>query len=199
MANHTRTVKTDIWVEHNFRKLDGVQKIVWFYLHTGYHTSETALFACSLSDLAHFCGISKRKATEIISGFIEEGLADYDYETDEILVKDYFEFHAPSSGLYYNMYLQDLEKIKSQRLVDELIEMSKKYRISTAFFLALLDVRPDIDRNDFKIIATDKSDDAIRNAGLRGRTISLEKRTKTNKTELQNQVTEEITDPDLPF
>ena len=200
MSNHVRSIKSDLWIDGSFRKFDVSQKVVWFYLHTGYHSSETALYSCPIDDIALFCSISKKKTASIIKDFIDMGIVDYDFDTEEILVKDYYDQHSPTSGLFFYMYLQDLEKIKSKKLIDGVIEMSKKYRISTAFYLALTEVRPDLKREDFKIIKTDKSDEEIRNAGLRGRTIALENKKASSEasTPIANNDEQNI-DPDLPF
>ena len=200
MSNHVRSIKSDLWIDGSFRKFDASRKVVWFYLHTGYHSSETALYSCPIDDIALFCSISKKKTASIIKDFIDLGLVDYDFDTEEILVKDYYDQHSPSSGLFFYMYLQDLEKIKSKKLIDGVVEMAKKYRISTAFYLALTEVRPDLNREDFKIIKTDKSDEEIRNAGLRGRTIALENKKASSEaaTPIANNDDQNI-DPDLPF
>ena len=174
---YTRAIKTDIWIDKDFRKLTPQEKIFWFYLHTGYHSSETALYACPVEDIALFCGISKKKAKEMIEKFCEQGMILYDFSTDELLVLDYFHFHPPIGGLYYRMYSNDLAKIKSQQLIDELVEMSKKHKISLAFFAALRDLRPDLDPNEFKIKKTDKTEVEIRNADERGRGTAAENRT----------------------
>ena len=177
MANYTRAIKTDIWINKEFRKMMPQEKIFWFYLHTGYHSSETALYACPIEDIALFCGISKKKAKEMIEKFCEQGSISYDFMTDELLVKDYFNYHPPIGGLYYRMYSNDLAKIKSQRLIDELVEISKKHKISLAFFAALRDLRPELDPDEFKIKKTDKTEVEIRNADERGRGTAAENRT----------------------
>lgn len=176
MANYTRAIKTDIWIDTDFRKLTPQEKVFWFYLHTGYHSSETALYACPIEDIALFCGISKKKAKEMIEKFCEQGKILYDLDTDELLVLDYFSFHPPVGGLYYRMYANNLAKIKSQRLIDELVEMSKKYKISLAFFAAFRDLRPELDPKDFKIKKTDKTEGEIRNADERGREVAAERK-----------------------
>ena len=189
MPNYVRSVKTDLWIESRFRKFDAAQKIVWFYLHTGYHSSETALYPCPIEDIALFCKLSKKKTAEIIEYFCDQNLISYDRETEEVLVRDYFDYHAPNMGLYYRMYAGDLAKIKSQKLIDELVEMSKKYKISMAFFTALKDLRTDLKPEDFKVKKTDKTEDEIRDADERGRKTAEANRNKAEIAEAQERKT----------
>lgn len=189
MPNYVRSVKTDLWIESRFRKFDAAQKIVWFYLHTGYHSSETALYPCPIEDIALFCKLSKKKTAEIIEYFCDQNLILYDHETEEVLVLDYFDYHAPNMGLYYRMYAGDLSKIKSQKLIDELVEMSKKYKISMAFFTALKNLRPNLNQSDFKVKKTGKTEDEIRDADERGRKTAEANRNKAEIAEAQERKT----------
>ncbi|MBR4296307.1 MAG: hypothetical protein IKT56_05695 [Clostridia bacterium] len=194
MPNYVRSVKTDLWIESRFRKFDAERKIVWFYLHTGYHSSETALYPCPIEDISLFCKISKKKTAEIIKDFCDMNLISYDSDTEEVLVLDYFDYHAPNMGLYYRMYSNDLAKIKSQKLIGELVEISKKYKISMAFFTALKDLRPDLKQEDFKVKKTDKTEDEIRDSDERGRKTAAANR---NRAEIAEALGEKYPEKDF--
>ena len=205
MPNCVRTLKTDLWIEKEFRSFDAARKVFWFFLHTGYLSSETSLFICQIDDIAFFCGFSKKKAAELVSEFEEQGFISYDRETGEIFVRDYFAYHPPIGGLYYRMFANDLSKIKSERLIDELVEISKQYKISMPFFAALQDRRPELKEEDFKIKKTDMTAEYARNADERGRHTAASNREKSEKPKstyprVEDDETEKISiDEELPF
>ena len=203
MSNCIRTVKADLWIDKDFRSFDATRKVFWFFLHTGYLSSETSLYICQIDDIAFFCNISKKKAAELVSEFEERGFISYDKETGEILVRDYFAYHPPVGGLYYRMFANDLVKIKSEKLIDELVEIAKKYKISVSFFAALQDRRPELKEKDFKIKKTDMTPEEARNADERGRRTAANNRGQGDKAAKKQQEERDdykpLSDDDLPF
>ncbi len=205
MPNCIRTVKADLWIDKDFREFDPARKVFWFFLHTGYLSSETSLYICQIDDISFFCGLSKKKAKELIEEFEERGFISYDVKTGEILVRDYFHFHPPVGGLYYRMFANDLSKIRSEKLIDELVEISKGYKISMPFFAALQDRRPDLKERDFKIKKTDMTPEDARNADERGRHTAASnrgangKKQEEEKTSRQSPDSSSEIDELLPF
>ena len=61
MPNCIRTVKADLWIDKDFREFDPARKVFWFFLHTGYLSSETSLYICQIDDISFFCGLSKKQ------------------------------------------------------------------------------------------------------------------------------------------
>lgn len=203
MSNCIRTVKADLWIDKDFRSFDATRKVFWFFLHTGYLSSETSLYICQIDDIAFFCNISKKKASDLVSEFEERGFISYDKETGEILVRDYFAYHPPVGGLYYRMFANDLVKIKSEKLIDELVEIAKKYKISVSFFAALQDRRPELKEKDFNIKKTDMTSEEARNADERGRRTAANNRGQGDKSAKKQQEErdedKQLSDDDLPF
>lgn len=170
MANYCRTILSSLWSSKSFRKLNHKEKVFYFLLHTGEISSDTSVFPCMLDDCALYCGVQVEDVEKMIEKFQELGIVYYDYEAEEICVLDYFVMHSPSGGITYEMYRKDISKITSDKVIDVLVENSKKFDISLSFFAALQDFRPSIKEEDFIIKSSNKTIDEIRSAAKRGRT-----------------------------
>lgn len=152
MSNYSRNIRADIWDNRRFTGYNAKQKLFWFYLHTSDATSDTSAFRLRLSRAADTCGISKNEAKKIFDGFVADGLAIYDEETEEVLITDYFVYgHEPLSGIGYSYYRKDLKKIESKKILDALCVQAKGVDICEQFFRALADVIPNLKRTDFHI------------------------------------------------
>ena len=144
MANYCRTILSSLWSSKSFRKLNQTEKVFYFLLHTGELSSDTSVFPCMLEDCALYCGVQVEEVEKMMKKFEELGLVYYDYDAEEICVLDYFAMHNPAGGITYEMYRKDIGKITSDKVLDVLVENSKKYDISLPFFAALQDFRPSI-------------------------------------------------------
>lgn len=152
MSNHSRNIRADIWDNRRFTGYNAKQKLFWFYLHTSDATSDTSAFRLRLSRAADACGISKNEARKIFDGFVADGLAIYDEETEEVLITDYFVYgHEPLSGIGYTYYRKDLKKIESKKILAALNEAAKQVDICLPFFRALEEVIPGIQKSDYTI------------------------------------------------
>ena len=161
----------------DFRNLTSDEKVVYLFLHTADITSDSSVFFCPISDLSSGCNISKKKTMNILKKFGEEGYIVYDYDRQEVCVLDYFWLHPPIGGIYYEMFHKDNSKIKSDKVINALVESSKNYEISMPFFTALQDVRPEISEYDYVIKPSEKSPTELRSAAKRGRKKAKEKAT----------------------
>lgn len=152
MSNYSRNIRADIWDNRRFTGYNAKQKLFWFYLHTSDATSDTSAFRLRLSRAADACGISKNEAKKIFDGFVADGLAIYDEETEEVLITDYFTYgHEPLSGIGYSYYRKDLKKIESKKILDALCAQAKGVDICEQFFRALSEVIPNLKQTDFRI------------------------------------------------
>ncbi len=143
-----------------------------------------------ITDCSLYCGVSVKEIEKMLQRFEELGYIFYDYATEEICVLDYFVMHSPAGGITYEMYRKDLAKITSDKVLDVLVENSKRYDISLPFFAALQDFKPQIKEEDFAIKSCSKSIDEIRTAAKRGRAKSATKEMETPEFEKED---------DLPF
>ena len=188
MANYTRRIKTEIWMDVKFRRFTPEEKTLYLLLRLGEFTSDSSVFRCPLSDCATLCGIPLEHVKTILKKFAKEGYVYYDYKTEEICVCDYFRLHPPVGGLYYEMFKADLDRIHSRKVIKKLIECAKRYEISPAFFAALQDVAPEIREEDYRIKNLARSIDEYRTAANRGRKkIATKYSTGNNKEEDENE------------
>ncbi len=203
MANYNRSIKTDLWMTIAFRDLTSDEKVVYLFLHTADLSSDSSVFFCPISDVASCCNLSKAKVLKILKKFEEAGYIVYDYDYQEVFVKDYFWLHPPVGGLGFEMFYKDLSKIKSHHLIDLVVENSKEYEISLPFFTALQDVRPNIKQDDYAIKPTKMTCDELRTAANRGRSKSRAKsgakQEEPTKEKTYTNENTEIIDEDLPF
>lgn len=190
MANYSRTILSSLWSSKIFRKLNHKEKVFYFLLHTGEITSDTSVFPCLMDDCALYCGVSVKEIEKMLHRFEELGLIFYDYDLEEICVLDYFVMHSPVGGITYEMFRKDLAKISSDKILDVLVENSKKYDISLPFFAALQDFRPCIKQEDFSIKHCEKTVEEIRTAAKRGRTKAAGDKNKSAA---------EVIEEDLPY
>ena len=214
MANYNRTIISSVWTSLDFRKMTDKEKVLYFWLHTGEITSDSSAFPCLIDDCAHYCGMKRKDVESILKKFQELGLVFYDYEEENVVVLDYFDHHPPVGGIKYEMFAKDLAKITSDKVIDVLIENSKNYKISIAFFAALQDLRPEIKAEDFQIKnSSDKTVEEIREVANIGRKNAAAKRKemaaaykeKVEADVISEQTTDKVdssqanTDEDLPF
>lgn len=178
MSNYIRNICASVWSEQRFRRLNAYEIVFYFYLHTSHITSDTSVFKLYIDEAALYCKVSAKKIKDMIDKFISLGLILYDFETEEVLVLDYFENHEPAGGLTYEMFIKDLNKIKSEELIRELAVVSKSFSISLSFFAALQEIMPDLQQSDYKIKSSNKSIDEIKTAAVRGRKKITENRNK---------------------
>ena len=175
MPSMYRNISTGLWSAHQyFRNLSPRAKFVYLYLLTAPCSSELSLFPFPLLFQTPSLGLKLEELEAVILALEKEGLVIYDRETEEILVCKYFENHKPNAGLTYEMYRNDLGEIKSEALIDELVEISKNYTISLAYYAALADRRPYLENwetmNLFHFKDKEmKSLDEVRSAASRGR------------------------------
>ena len=137
MANYERTFKSSTWSTAEFEKLSATEKIFYFLLTTGEETSDTSVYPLSVSRICYHLGITQKKTLELSDSFQKKGLIDYDFDTEEVLVLCYFIHNPPRGGIKYEGYAKDLNKIKSQRLMNHHAEVAKSYPITIGFFAAI--------------------------------------------------------------
>ncbi len=143
MASFIRTIHTDVW-EHMF-PLNSLGKVFYMFLLTCTATSETSVFYFPVRYPAMYLNLENKEAELLIRDFESKGLVSYDWGTEEILVRYYFENHSPIGGITYEMYAKDLAKVRSSVLLNELKEHSQNFKVSVAFYAALADVFPELE------------------------------------------------------
>ena len=169
MANYNRTIVSSLWSNKTFRRLTPKEKVFYFLLHTGEITSDTSVFPCFIEDCALYCGTSKKEIEKMLAHFEELGLIMYDKECEEIIILDFFFYHPPVGGLTFEMFRKDLAKITSKKIMNALVENSKKYKISIQFFTALKEFVPYLCQDDFKVKKSTLTEEEVKTAAERGR------------------------------
>lgn len=202
MSNYKRSVESAIWSDISFVDMPSDNKVVYFLLLTGEFSSDSSAFTCSINNLCSYTNLSRAKVLKILKQFEEEGRIKYDYNTQEVLVVEYFRNHEPTGGLTYEMFSKDLKRIRSTWLLEELAENAKRYNISIAFFAALQDYVPNIKESDYKIKASRYTSNTIRTAAAKGRAKSGIGITEEEREKLLKALDEgQVIDPaeELPF
>ena len=149
MPSMYRNVSTGLWEAHKyFFDLDAEAKYVYMYIITSRFSSELSAFPFPMKIHAPVLGLSEERFLEIFENLMEKGVIIYDNEAAEVLVVNYFENHSPNAGIRYEMYRNDLREIKSEMIVDALVEIATKYEITLAFYAALADRRPELEREE---------------------------------------------------
>ena len=169
MANYNRTIVSSLWSNKTFRRLTPKEKVFYFLLHTGEITSDTSVFPCFIEDCALYCGASKKEIEKMLAHFEELGLVMYDKDCEEIIILDFFFYHPPVGGLTFEMFRKDLAKITSKKIMDALVENSKKYKISIQFFTALKEFVPYLCQDDFNIKKSTLTEEEVKTVAERGR------------------------------
>lgn len=169
MSNFYRTFRSANWSNLDFRRMTSDEKVVFVLIHTAEFSSETSVFFCPIAECASATGLTQTKIRKIFKKFEEMGIIYYDYEYEEICVKDFFENAPATSGIGYDRYYIDMDKIKSKKILQVLVENTKYHRISLAFFTALYDLVGGLNRNDYIISKTAMEMDDVRTASARGR------------------------------
>lgn len=185
MQNYSRTVKSHLWQDRTFHRLNAEEKLVYLYLLTGPVTSDTSVFLCPLDQMSLDLGIPVDSIEKVLKRFIELNIVAYDFEQEEICVIPYFAYGTnPVGSLNYEMYAKDFDKINNKNLIKYAIESARNADISIAYFAAIQDILPELSEDDFPIRPTKSTTDDIRNAAKRGRKKISEKRMSNQKTEM---------------
>lgn len=130
MPSMYRNVSTGLWEAHKyFFDLDAEEKYVYMYLITSRFSSELSAFPFPLKIHAPVLGLEEDRFLEIFENLMEKGVIIYDNEAAEVLVVNYFDNHSPNAGIRYEMYRNDLREIKSEMIIDALVEIATKYEI----------------------------------------------------------------------
>lgn len=169
MSNFYRTFRSANWSNLDFRRMTSDEKVVFVLIHTAEFSSETSVFFCPIAECASATNLTQAKIRKIFKKFEEMDLIFYDYKYEEICVKDFFRNAPANSGIGYERYFTDLEKIKSKKILQALVENTKQYRISLAFFAAMDDLISNLKKEDFLIAKTELTLETVRNASARGR------------------------------
>ena len=169
MSNYARTFQSALWADIRIVNMTSDEKVVYFLLLTAEFSSDISLYPCAQNNVIAYSGLTRAKVKKILEKFEAEGLIQYDYKTQEVLVMEYFWNHPPVNGLYYEMFKKDFHRIHSERLLLELAENAKKYPISIAFFAALKDRVPSVREQDYQIKPSKYTEKTIRTAAARGR------------------------------
>lgn len=170
MQNYVRSVKASTWSSRKFHRLTPEEKTVYLYLLTGPMSSDTSVYLMPLDQAALDVGMSIGDVEIIIRHFEELELVVYNWDEEEICVIDYFTYGTtPTSGLVYEMYAKDFDKIHDRELIEYVVNSAKNVDISLAFFAALQDIFSELNPDDFRIRKTECKLDDIRNSAKRGR------------------------------
>lgn len=207
MANYERTIKSTIWNESWFESLNAQEKLFYYLIHTGDETSDTSIFPLSVKRIGYLLDMTQDEVVTMIDGFTLQGLVDYDYQTSEILVIDYFRHNPPRGGIMYEGYRKDFDKILSQRLLDRLAEVAKCVPITIGFFAALHERVPHMRQPEYIIKPSKETEESVKEVQKRGRTRIADMRgakTATTKAVTVDMSDEEFAalhddDGDLPF
>ena len=203
MANYNRTIVSSLWSNKTFRRLTPKEKVFYFLLHTGEITSDTSVFPCFIEDCALYCGASKKEIEKMLAHFEELGLIMYDKECEEIIILDFFFYHPPVGGLTFEMFRKDLAKITSKKIMDALVENSKKYKISIQFFTALKEFVPYLCQDDFNVKKSNLTEEEVKTVAERGRKNASAAKSKSEssgkiKVDLDDEDDDENSE-ELPF
>lgn len=202
MSNFYRTFRSANWSNLDFRRMTSDEKVVFVLIHTAEFSSETSVFFCPISECAIAAGLTQTKIRKIFQKFQELGYIYYDYEYEEICVKDFFKNSPPNSGIGYDRYVTDLDKIKSKKVLEVFVENTKQYRISLSFFTAMYDIMGGLDRDEYIIGKTSMCMEDFRTASMRGRKksgIGIAKESET-PVKSDSEIFEEMSDDDeCPF
>ena len=143
MPSMYRNITTGLWTSHKyFRDLSPMERYIYIYLLSCTFTSELSLFPLPIDLQPAILKLEIDKFMDAFRKLESKGIIFYDEEHEEVLVAHYFDNHTPNAGITYEMYRNDLMEIKSEKLVDRLVEIAKNYKISLAFYAALADRRP---------------------------------------------------------
>lgn len=184
MQNYSRTVKSHVWQDRTFHRLNPEEKLIYLYLLTGPVTSDTSVFLCPLDQMSLDLGISIESIEKILKRFIELNIVAYDFEQEEVCMMPYFAHGtSPVGALNYEMYAKDFDKINNKSLIKYVVESAKNADISMAYFAAIQDIFPELSEDDYPIRPTKSTADDIRNAAKRGRKKISEKRKSEKQTE----------------
>lgn len=194
MANYERTLLSAIWDEVEFQNLTPAEKHLYLLLHLGNESSDTSVYPITLKTIAYRCDCTVEEAKEMMQKFIDLELIMYNFETGEVLVKDYFRHNPPRGGIRYAGYAKDFAKIKSHALIEEVAEIAKKYQV-TIGFLAALSEYVDIDVKDYKVKKTTETLESAKTVTARGLATIAAHRAAAKEVNLDV----EADDEDLPF
>lgn len=70
-------------------------------------------------------GFNKVNVDQAINDFVEKGIIEFDFETSEVLICDWWRFHKCESPAQINMTQKAVDKIQSDRLKTEFFERIK--------------------------------------------------------------------------
>lgn len=210
MQNYVRSVKSHLWSSRVFHRLSPSEKSVYLYLLTCPMSSDMSVYLLPLDQAALDVGMSVEEITKIIKHFEELELVVYNWNEEEICVIDYFTYGTtPTSGLVYEMYAKDFDKIHDRELIEYAVNSAKNVDISLAFFAALQDIFPDLTPDDFRIRKTDCKLEDIRYSAKRGRRKVQENKfakkevvsetATSTKEETKTDSANDISDDELPF
>lgn len=72
-------------------------------------------------------GFNKVNVDQAISDFVAKGIIEFDFETSEVLICDWWRFHKCESPAQINMIQKAVDKVQSGRLKAEFFERIKHY------------------------------------------------------------------------
>lgn len=116
----TRYLQTDFWSDSKIHdKTSQLERYLMLYFMTNPHTNQTGCYEIPLSTIKFETGIEdEQNLKDLINKLSALNLCTYDFESQEVLINNWYKFNWTSSIKVKKCILKEIEKIKSDKFKD---------------------------------------------------------------------------------
>lgn len=115
----TRYIQTDFWSDPKIKdKTNKDDRYLMIYFMTNPHTNQTGCYEISLSTILFETKLDENNFKLISERLKQLKLCEYDYETQEVLIFNWYKYNWTKSIKVKKCIFKELEKIKSKRFID---------------------------------------------------------------------------------
>lgn len=113
----TRYMQTDFWTDSKVHNESSPEdRYFMIYLLTNPKTNQLGCYELTIEQMAFDLGYKEPEVDKILNRLIKNlGFADYDYDTKEILIKNWYRYNWTKSPKVQQYVLKELEKVKSEK------------------------------------------------------------------------------------
>ena len=108
-----RLIDTDLWNDPKIDEFTADEKYFWLFLLTTHYGNLAGCFEVSVKQISRTMGLSEKKVSELIESFKKHELIDYDTQTQELLILNWYKYNWTKSSKLLSSLEKFIEKIKN--------------------------------------------------------------------------------------
>jgi len=118
-----RKVQTRFWDDPDTLDMTPEDRLFYIYLLTNPLTTSCGVYTLHPKQAVMHTGYNLETVQNLIKRFVKQGYIEYDEETREVLIIDWFKFNSAKSDAIKSMIHKELEYVKSQDFHDRIVAL----------------------------------------------------------------------------